>query len=357
MPTAEVGVTRVPFGRLPDGVPVDLFTLVNERGLELRAITYGGIIVSLKTPDRAGSLADIVLGFDTLAPYASNPAYFGAIIGRCANRIAAGRFSLDGKTYQLAANEGANHLHGGVRGFDKVVWLAQSFEHAGGAGVRFTHTSPDADEGYPGTLVAHVTYTLTVRDELIVDYAAATDRATVVNFTQHTYFNLAGEGAGDVLDHTLTIEADRFTPIGVDLIPTGELAPVAGTPFDFRTPTPLGARIEQDDPQLRVGQGYDHNLVLNRSGPGLLRAARLSAAVSGRAVDVYTTEPGLQLYSGNRLDGSRTGKAGRLYGRRCGVALETQHFPDSPNHPTFPSTILRPGHEYRSRTVFVFGVV
>lgn len=356
--TQSASVRRAPFGTLPDGGPVEAFTLVNAHGLELRAITYGGIIVSLQTPDRAGRMADIVLGFDSLAGYLTNAPYFGAIIGRYANRIAGGRFTLDGTTYRLATNNGPNHLHGGVRGFDKVVWQGAPFQDEGGVGVTLTHTSPDGDEGYPGTVTARVTYTLTDRDELVVDYAATTNRATPVNLTQHSYFNLAGEGAGkDVLDHVLTIEASAFTPVDATLIPTGAVAPVAGTPFDFRTPTAIGARIDRDDPQLRLGGGYDHNFVLDREpGGGLVHAARLVEPTSGRTLDLHTTEPGLQIYSGNGLDGGLTGKGGRRYGRRCGLALETQHFPDSPNQPGFPTTILRPGGELRSRTVFRFGV-
>lgn len=358
MPAAKL--TRAPFGRTPDGQAVEVFTL-NASGLEVRAVTYGGIILSLATPDREGRLADIVLGYDSLEGYVRASPYFGAIVGRYANRIARGRFTLDGTSYRLATNNGPHHLHGGTRGFDKMVWGAEPVEHAGGVGVAFTHTSPAGDEGYPGTLSARVTYTLTDRHELIVDYHATTDQATPVNLTQHSYFNLAGQGAGrrDVLDHELTIFADRFTPVDATLIPTGALAPVEGTPFDFRTETPIGARIAGDDPQLRHGGGYDHNFVLN--GPpsgapgGLAHAARVREPTSGRTLDVFTTEPGLQFYSGNFLDGSITGKGGSVYGRRAGFCLETQHFPDSPNQRAFPSAILRPGTAYRSRTTFVFG--
>jgi len=354
----EANVRRAPFGALPDGQVVEAFTLVNAHGILLRAITYGGIIVSLETPARDGSRADIVLGFDSLAGYLPNSSYFGAIIGRVANRIARGRFTLDGTTYQLATNNGTNHLHGGVRGFDQVVWRGTPFRSDDGVGVVLAHTSPDGDEGYPGTLQTRVTYTLTVRNELVVDYAATSDRATPVNLTQHSYFNLAGEGSRDILDHLLAVDADAYTPVDATLIPTGERAPVAGTPFDFRTATAIGARINRDDPQLRHGGGYDHNFVLNRAGKdgGLAHAARLVEPASGRTLDISTTEPGLQVYSGNGLDGSLMGKAGHAYRHRCGLALETQHFPDSPNQPGFPSTILRPGQEYRSRTVFAFGV-
>jgi aldose 1-epimerase len=347
-------VTRAPFGRTADGVSVELFTLTNAHGIEVRAITYGGIIVSLRTPDRAGRLDDIVLGYDSLEGYLKSSPYFGAIVGRYGNRIAGGRFTLDGKTYRLAANNGANHLHGGVKGFDKVVWQAAPLQNDSGVGVALTHVRPAGDEGYPGTLKATVTYTLNDRDELVVDYRATTDQPTPVNLTQHSYFNLAG--GGDVLGHQLWIDADAFTPVDTTLIPTGAIAPVQGTPFDFRTPTAIGARISADDQQLRSGHGYDHNFVLKRDGAGLAHAARVFEPRSGRTLDLYTTELGLQFYSGNFLDGTITGKAGQVYRQRYGFCLETQHFPDSPNQPQFPSTILRPGQEYRSRTIYTLGV-
>lgn len=343
------------FGTMPDGTAVDLFTLTNAHGIEVRAITYGAIIVSIRTPDRNGRLADIVLGLNTLDQYRTRSRFFGAVVGRYANRIGGARFTLDGRTYQLAANNGPNHLHGGIRGFDKVVWKGEAFDRDGAAGVVFTYRSPDGEEGYPGTLDAKVTYTLTPRDELVIDYTATADKATHVNLTQHTYFNLAGEGSGDILQHQLTLDADRYTPVDERLIPLGELASVEGTPFDFRKPAAIGARIDADHEQLRRGQGYDHNFVLN-GGPGLRRAARVVEPSSGRTLDVATTQPGVQFYSGNFLDGTATGKSGRAYGRRSGFCLETQHFPDSPNKPSFPSTILRRGQEYRSRTVFTFGV-
>jgi len=349
--------TRAPFGQTAAGERVEVFTLTNAHGVEVRAITYGGIIVSLRTPDRAGRLGDIALGYDSLAGYLESSPYFGAIVGRYGNRIAGGRFTLDGTTYRLATNNGPNHLHGGLKGFDKVVWSAEPFQNDSGVGVVFRHTSPDGDEGYPGTLTLRVTYTLTDRDELIVDYHVTTDKATPVNLTQHTYFNLAGAGAGDILGHELRLNADSFTPVDSTLIPTGRIAAVAGTPFDFRTATSIGARINQDDPQIRNGLGYDHNFVLNRQGAGLTHAARVVEPVSGRTLDISTTEPGLQFYSGNFLDGTIIGKAGHVYRHRNGFCLETQHFPDSPNQRNFPSTILRPGDEYRSRTVFAFGVM
>jgi aldose 1-epimerase len=352
----EATINRAPFGRLPDGTAVEVFTLTNAHGVEVRAITHGGIILSLRVPDRNGQLDDVVLGYDSLEGYLRSSPYFGAIVGRYGNRIAKGRFVLDGVTYRLATNNGPNHLHGGLRGFDKVVWQAEPFQSDSGVGVALSYTSPDGEEGYPGTLKARVRYLLTDQDELIVDYDATTDKATPVNLTQHSYLNLVGGGRRDILDHELWINADGYTPVDSTLIPTGAIDSVAGTPFDFRTPTPIGARIGQDYPQLRFGGGYDHNWVLRREGAGLAHAVRLTEPSTGRTVDIYTTEPGLQFYSGNFLDGTITGKGGQVYGHRFGLCLETQHYPDSPNHPQFPSTILRPGDEYRSRTVFAFGV-
>ncbi len=334
----------------------DIITLKNARGMEVRAIPYGGIITSIRVPDRDGHFDDVVLGYDDVENYKkSNGPYMGAIIGRYANRIAKGTFTLDGKVYKLATNNGPNHLHGGNKGFDKVLWNAEEFRNADGTGVIFRYTSPDGEEGYPGTLKAQVTYTLSDRNELIVDYLATSDKPTLVNLTQHSYFNLTG-GVRDVLGHELTIDADRYTPIDPTSIPTGTIASVDGTPFDFRKATAIGARIMQDDEQLRNGRGYDHNFVLNRQGDGLVHAARVYEPTTGRALDVSTTEPGVQFYSGNFLDGSIKGKSGRSYQQRFGFCLETQHFPDSPNQPEFPSTILRPGMEYRSRTIFAFSV-
>jgi len=353
--TASVSVA--PFGRLPDGRAVRLFTFVNANGIEVRAIDYGGIILSLRVPDREGALGDIVLGYDSLGGYLAETPYFGAIIGRYGNRIAGGQFTLDGVRYVLATNNGPSHLHGGLLGFDKVMWSAEPFEHPDGVGVVFTYTSADGEEGYPGTLTARVTYTLTDRNELIFDYHATTDKATPVNLTQHTYFNLAGDGSGDILGHELTVHASHYTPVDATLIPTGVIAPVAGTPFDFKSAATIGARIGEDNEQLRFGGGYDHNFVLDREEPGLLHAARVYDPTTGRVMEVFTTEPGLQFYSGNFLDGSTTGKAGHVYRHRTGFCLETQHYPDSPNEPAFPSTILRPGEEYESRTVYAFGVV
>lgn len=347
---------RAPFGTTSDGAAVDVFTMTNARGMEVRAISYGGIVVSIRVPDRNGRVDDIVLGHDTLAGYiANNTPYFGAIIGRYGNRIGQARFTLDGRTYQLAANNGPNHLHGGLIGFNKIVWKAATFQSVGRVGVIFTHTSPDGDEGYPGNLAVRVTYTLTDSNEWIIDYYATTDKATPVNLTQHAYFNLAGDGSRDILDHRMTIDADRFALVDAALIPTGVLAPVAGTPFDFRTSTAIGARIAGDDEQLRNGKGYDHCFVLNRSSSGLTHAARVVEPTTGRTLDVSTTEPALQFYCGNFLDGSITGKAGHVYRQRYGFCLETQHFPDSPNKPQFPSTIVTPGKPYESKTVFTFG--
>src|SRR5438132_6900487 len=326
--------------------------MTNTRGMEVRAMNYGGIIVSLRVPDKKGVLADVVLGFDTLDAYLNNMPYFGAIIGRCANRIAKGKFALDGVEYRLARNNGMNSLHGGLKGFDKVLWRAERFENNHGIGVVFTYTGKDGEEGYPGNLKATVTYTLTDQNELQIEYEATTDKATPINLTNHSYFNLAGEGRGDIVRHLLTIEADRYTPTDDTQIPTGEIAPVAATPFDFRKPTPIGARIDADHEQIRRGKGYDHNFVLNGgakasaergSTPTPYHAARVVDPSSGRAMDVLTTEPGVQLYTGNNLDGSAVGKSGHAYGKRSALCLETQHFPDSPNHSNFPSTILRPG--------------
>jgi aldose 1-epimerase len=345
---------REPFGMAPDGEAVELITLANAHGMEMRVMTYGAIVVSLKTPDRTGTPGDVVLGFDSLAGYVKSSPYFGAVVGRYGNRIAKGRFSLDGTTYALAINNGPNALHGGVRGFDKVVWSADTMHTAAGPRVTFRHVSKDGDEGYPGTLTVAVSYTLTEANTVEIGYEATTDKATPVNLTQHSYFNLAGRG--DILGHVLTLAADRFTPVDSTLIPTGMLAPVAGTPFDFTAPHAVGERIGADHPQIRFGGGYDHNFVLTRPDTGMALAATLKEPSSGRTLEVRTTEPGVQFYSGNFLDGTLTGKGGTVYAHRSGLCLETQHFPDSPNHANFPSTILKPGAVYRSRTEWKFGV-
>ena len=335
---------------------MEIFTLTNANGVEVRTMPYGAAIVSLRVPDRGGRIDDVVLGFDTLDGYLARTTYFGAVVGRYGNRIAKGQFTLDGRSYQLATNNGPNHLHGGIKGFDKQLWHAEPFDRDGRVGVAYTLTSADGDQGYPGTLNVKVTYTLSPANELTVEYEGTTDHSTVINLTQHSFFNLAGDGSGDILGHKLTLDADRFTPVDATLIPTGELAPVDGTPFDFRQPVAIGARIDADHPQLRHGTGYDHNWVINGS-PGTLRhAARVEDPSTGRTLDVSTTEPGVQFYAGNFLDGTITGKSGHVYKRRAGLCLETQHFPDSPNKPQFPSTVLRPGETYRSRTVFTFGV-
>jgi len=350
-------VTRAAFGSLADGGAVEQFTLTNAHGVEVRAISFGAIITSLRTPDRSGTLGDIVFGYDSLAAYVNDKSYFGAVVGRFANRIARARFTLDGRAYTLAANDGQNTLHGGRRGFNKVLWRGEPFTRGDTVGVTFRYTSPDGEEGYPGTLQAMVSYGLTPSDELVIDYEATTDKPTPVNLSQHSYWNLHGDGKGTILDHQLTIDASSFTPVDSTLIPTGVVMPVSGTPFDFRTPTMIGARIDAKDTQLRFGKGYDHNWVLDRKGAaGLGRAVRVVDSVSGRTLDITTSEPGLQFYSGNFLDGSIHGKAGVAYAYRSAIVLETQHFPDSPNHAAFPSTILKPGETLRSRTVLTFGV-
>jgi len=346
-----------PFGTTPTGQAVDQIEITNAGGIRLSVLSYGGVIRTIHVPDRDGTFADVALGYDTLEGYLSDTAYLGAIVGRVANRVAAGRMTVDGRELTLAQNADGNHLHGGVRGFDKAVWSMQRFERDGAAGVVLTHVSPDGDEGYPGTLRAEVTYTLDDADQLRVDYVATADAVTPVNLTQHSYFNLHGAGHGDVLDHELTLAASRFTPVNDAFIPTGELRAVQGTPLDFTSPHVIGERIGADDEQLRSALGYDHNFVIDRSEEnGLALAARLYEPRSGRGVDVYTTEPGIQFYSGNFLDGRAIGKGAQPYRYRTGLALETQHFPDAPNHPEFPSIVLRPGAEYRSSTIYHFVV-
>ena len=346
-------IKKQAFGTVPEG-RVDLYTMTNSRGMEVRAMNYGGIIVSLRVPDKKGVLADVVLGFDTLDAYLNNKPYFGAIIGRYANRIANGKFTLNGAEYRLARNNGMNSLHGGLKGFDKVLWRGEQFENNQGIGVVFTYTSKNGEEGYPGNLKAKVTYTLTDQSELQIEYQATTDEATPVNLTNHSYFNLASEGNGDILKHNLILNADRFTPVESTLIPAGELRSVAGTPFDFTKPTAIGARIDTNNEQLAIAHGYDHNFVLDRKGTGLELAGRVDEPQSGRVLEVYTTEPGVQLYTGNFLDGTITGKHGYAYNKHAGLCLETQHFPDSPNHSNFPWTILKPEQTYNSRTVYKF---
>lgn len=344
-------IKQEPYGTA-DGKQVSLFTLTNRKGVEAKITNYGGIVVSLKVPDRKGQLDDVVLGFDTLDEYtAGNPPYFGALIGRYANRIALGRFKLGGVEYKLATNNDPNHLHGGVKGFDKVVWDARPLR---GAALELTYLSRDGEEGYPGNLRARVVYTLTDANELRIDYSATTDKDTIIALTHHSYFNLKGQGNGDILDHQLTLNAARFTPIDATSIPTGELRAVRGTPFDFTKPTAIGSRIEQPDEQLKNGMGYDHNYVINGRMGVLRRAAEAYEATTGRVMEVWTTEPGVQLYSGNFLTTGLKGKAGKTYDRRYGFCLETQHYPDSPNKPNFPSTTLRRGARYRTTTIYRF---
>ncbi len=349
-------VERRPWGTTPAGQDVELFTLSREGALTVAISSYGAYIVSILAPDREGEAADVVLGYSDLAGYLGDEASLGPIVGRYANRIARGEFTLGGTRYTLARNNGPNHLHGGIEGFSKKVWSPRVVSGPEGDGVELTYVSPDGEEGYPGTLKVRVVYSLTGDGGLRLDYTAATDAETVLNLTNHAYFNLAGEGSGDVLDHQLQIEADAFTVVDETLIPTGEIRLVEGTPLDFRRPTAIGARIDAPDPQLQAGGGYDNNFVL-RGEPGALRlAARVYEPVSGRVLEVLTTEPGVQLYTGNFLDASIFGKSGRAYGKRSGFCLETQHYPDSPNRPEFPSVRLTPGAEYTQTTVFRFDV-
>jgi aldose 1-epimerase len=348
----DAAVQQEEFGTR-EGRPVNLYTLKNAHGIEIKAMNYGGIIVSVRVPDRKGQFADVVLGHDKLEGYIPNPPYLGAIVGRYANRIANGTFTLDGKAYTLPKNDGPNTLHGGTtRTFDKVAWEAEPL--TGKNGVAFSYLSKDGEEGFPGNLKVKVTYTLTDSNELLIDYEATTDKATPINVSQHSYFNLASQGTGDILDHEVMINADRFTPVDKNLIPTGELRPVKGTPMDFTTAMKIGARIDDNYEQLQLGHGYDHNYVLNRKGPGMQLAARVYEPTSGRVLEVSTTQPAVQFYSGNFLDGTVTGKEDRVYKRRYGFCLETQHFPDSPNHPNFPSTILKPGETFHQKTSFKF---
>lgn len=347
-------VDKTTFGNTQDGKAVELYTLTNDKGASVKFITYGGIIKEINVPDRWGRLGNVVLGFKDLADYEAKSPYFGALIGRYGNRIGGAKFSLDGTQYQLAANNGPNSLHGGKKGFDKVVWTVEPQTETNGAAAKLSYTSKDGEEGYPGTLQVQVVYTLTNDNELRIDYEATTDKPTVANLTSHSYFNLAGEGTGGIGEHILTINADRYTPVDATLIPTGELASVEGTPFDFRQGTPIGARIRSSAPQMVYGRGYDHNFVLNRSGDGLSLAARVYEPRSGRIMEISTTEPGLQFYSGNFLDSTLVGPTGQQYRQTDGFCLETQHFPDSPNEQDFPTTVLKPGETLKSTTVHKF---
>ena len=343
------------FGTTADGKTADLYTLKNKNGMQVSITNFGATVVSIMVPDKSGKVADVALGYDDLAGYELNKNYLGVLVGRYGNRIAHGKFSIDGTEYTLAKNNGDNSLHGGIKGFNKVMWEAKDVSKGGEAAVEMKYVSKDGEEGYPGNLSVTVVYTLTNKNELKIDYSATTDKKTVVNLTNHTYFNLAGQGNGDILKEELTINADTFTPVDSGLIPTGELKKVEGTPFDFRKPTAIGARIDATDEQIKLGGGYDHNFVLNRkAATGLSLAARVSDPASGRTVEVWTTEPGVQFYTGNFLDGSFKGKGGVAYQKRTAFCLETQHFPDSPNHPSFPTTLLKPGEKYHTTTVYKF---
>lgn len=355
---APPSITTSPFGQLPDGRAVTLYSLVNQSGMRADITNYGAVIVRLFTPDRAGRIEDVVLGYDSLDAYLKVTSYFGAVVGRYGNRIAGGRFTLDGETYQLATNSKSGgvptHLHGGKTGFNKVLWAATPSLEAGTPTLRLRYLSKEGEEGYPGNLEVTVVYRLGDDNSLKIEYQATTDRPTPVNLTQHSYFNLQGEGRGDILGHVLTLHASHVLPVDAKLIPTGELAPVAGTPFDFTTPHPIGARIDADHEQIRFGRGYDHNWVLDDRSGRLALAAEVFEPVSGRTMEVWTEEPGLQFYSGNAMSGKNIGKSGRSYPRYGGFCLETQHYPDSPNQPAFPNTILRPGETYRTTTVYTF---
>jgi len=352
---AKLTMKKQSFGKTSDGRAVDLFTLTNQKGMEVAITNFGGIVVSLKVPDRTGKFDDVVLGYDSLDGYLTNKAFFGALIGRYGNRIAHGKFTLNDQTYTLPKNDGDNTLHGGPEGFNKKLWAARDVSSAKGQALELTYLSADGEAGFPGNLNAKVVYTLNDQNELTITYSATTDKETVVNLTNHSYFNLAGQGTGDILHHELMIKGDHITAVDETLIPTGELRPVKGTPFDFTHATAIGARINQDDPQLKVGKGYDHNWVLNDHGSrSPVLVAEAYEPKSGRVLQVLSTEPGVQFYSGNFLDGTIQGKGNKVYNHRYGFCLETQHFPDSPNHPKFPSTTLKPGQTYSTTTVFKF---
>ena len=348
---AKQRIEKQAFGKV-DGTPVALYTLTNDRGMQAQITNYGGIVVSLRAPDRQGKFGDVVLGYDNLEGYVKQNPFFGCLVGRYANRIAKGKFTLDGKQYTLVQNNGENHLHGGTKGFDKRVWAAREVRGKDGVGLTLTYVSKDGEEGYPGNLSVTVTYTLTNNNEFKIDYAATTDKNTIINLTNHSYFNLAG--TGDVLGHEIMLNADQFTPVDKTLIPTGELGRVAGTPMDFMKSTAIGARINHEHEQIQFGGGYDHNWVLNKTDGPLGLAARVYEPTTGRVMEVYTTQPGVQFYTGNFLDGSITGKGGQVYNKRYGFCLETQHFPDSPNKPDFPSVILKPKEKYMQTTIYKF---
>jgi aldose 1-epimerase len=347
---SQGSLERMDFGKTPDGTSVDLYVLTNGK-MTAKVMTYGAILTELQVPDRNGKMGDVVLGFDNLASYLAGHPYFGAMTGRVANRVAKGQFTLDGKEYKLAVNNGPNSLHGGLKAFDKKIWKAEDKSGPGGSAVKLTYTSPDGEEGYPGNLAVSVTYSVTPDNELKIDYAATTDKATPVNLTNHSYFNLTGPGSGDILGHELTILADEFTPVDETLIPTGKLAPVKGTPLDFTSPTPIGSRFNQltGDPL-----GYDHNYVLRGDGKTPALGARVFDPGSGRVLEMFTTEPGVQFYTANFLDGTLKGKGGVVYNKHHAFCLEAQHFPDSINHSNFPSTVLRPGEKYTQTTIYKF---
>ncbi|MBN8820992.1 MULTISPECIES: aldose epimerase family protein [unclassified Spirosoma] len=348
------GIEKTTYGQLPNGQTADLYTLHNASGMTAKITTYGGIVVGLTAPDKDGKFEDVTLGFDSLSSYVKNNPFFGALVGRYGNRIAKGKFTLDGKNYTLVTNNFGNHLHGGTVGFDKVLWTATPVEGDEPA-LKLTYTSKDGEEGYPGNLSVEVTYTLQKDNALKIDYQATTDKPTVVNLTNHTYFNLTGGAKRDVMDHELTLNADRFLPVDKTLIPTGVLQPVAGTPFDFTKPTVIGKRInDSSDVQIKYGLGYDHAWILNGSGDSLKLAATVYEPTSGRVMEVRTTEPAIQFYTGNFLDGSVTGREGFPYKKRYALCLETEHYPDSPNHPAFPTTVLRPGETYKTTTIYQF---
>jgi aldose 1-epimerase len=348
MDETKMKIIKEFFGNTAEGTPADIYTLTNSRNMVVKITNYGGIVVSLKVPDKNGIPGDVVLGFDTLDKYLEGHPYFGALIGRYANRIAKGKFTLNGTEYTLARNNGENHLHGGIKGFDKVIWKAELFQDEKEVGLRLNYVSKDGEEGYPGTLSVMVRYTLTNENELKIEYKAETDKPTPINLTHHSYFNLKDGGSSNILGHLMTIYADRFPHTDDALIPTGEIKSVEGTPLDFRSPKTLGERIGS------VPGGYDHNYILTLWDGSLRLAASVSEPVSGRKMEVWTTEPAIQLYTGNFLDGSLTGKNGAVYKKHHGFCLETQHFPDSPNHPNFPSTILEPGQKYTHKTIYRF---
>lgn len=352
-----VMIEKEQYGASPDGQNVDLYTLKNDNGIAIKIMTYGGIITSLKTPNRENQFEDIVLGFDSLHQYFEEHPYFGALIGRYGNRIAKGKFELEGTGYDLASNNGPNHLHGGLKGFDKVIWKAVESIDSNSASLKLAYLSKDMEEGYPGNLAVEVTYTLTDKDELVVVYEAITDKTTIINLTQHSYFNLSANFNNSILDHEIVIHADKYLPIDETLIPTGELADLNNTPFDFRKAKTIGQDIENDNEQLKRGGGYDHCWVLNEQNTGVRLAAIAYHPPSGRVLEVFTDEPGIQFYTGNFLDGTLPQKGGGTYARRTGFCLETQHYPDSPNQSAFPSVILKPGEKYRSQTTFRFTAI